>query len=700
MSLSLTLSNALSGLQVNQSALQVTSNNIANVNTAGYSRKVVNTSPRVLGSQGAGVEISAITRAVNQFLQRDVRTEAGILGQRQVRSEYLTRMQEMFGSVGDNTSITATIDAFSEALETLANDPESAAARLGAVNGATSTARSLNDLSRQIQSLRDQADREIATAVEEINHQLKVIADLNEKITGHRATGLNTGELEDQRDAALDKISKYMSIQYFERSNGAMVVMTAQGQTLVESQAAELGYSASGAMSADRRYLPPGHPDYPGTIGGIILNPGGASDPKTIASRDITYSLGAGSLSALVEMRDTTLSDLNAQFDELAARLRDELNAVHNQGIGYPGSDILNGTAEMPLGGATAINGTGIVRVGVLDADGNLQAWTDIDLSLMATVDDVVNAINGVAGLSASVDASGRLSIATTAPGTTVAVAEDETSPTSIPIGGTSRGFSHFFGLNDLFTTGLQYSSYSSGTVSTSTRVTTGGTLSFQTKAGTFSVNYMSGQSLDQVARAINDSLSGQGIRAEVQQVSGGVRLVIRNQTDEDFVLTDGGDLLAKLNVRAGIADAAADIAVRQDLAESPDKLSRGILLSDGGGYHIGAADDTIVRRMSELLTTNLSFGNVGGLPGVETTLSGYASSIISFNASSAANAATELTYQESLHRDLLDKSLSFSGVNMDEELTNMVVYQSAYQASARVIQTTNDLFDILVNLV
>src|SRR5690606_23132996 len=100
MSLSLTLSNALSGLQVNQSALQVTSNNIANVNTAGYSRKVVNTSPRVLGSQGAGVEISAITRAVNQFLQRDVRTEAGILGQRQVRSEYLTRMQEMFGSVG------------------------------------------------------------------------------------------------------------------------------------------------------------------------------------------------------------------------------------------------------------------------------------------------------------------------------------------------------------------------------------------------------------------------------------------------------------------------------------------------------------------------------------------------------------------------------------------------------------------------
>src|SRR3546814_2986470 len=98
MPLARALSNALSGLQVNQAALQVTSNNVANVNTPGYSRKVVETSARVLGGQGAGVEISAISRAVNQFLMRDVRTETSTLGARQVRSEYYTRMQQMLGN--------------------------------------------------------------------------------------------------------------------------------------------------------------------------------------------------------------------------------------------------------------------------------------------------------------------------------------------------------------------------------------------------------------------------------------------------------------------------------------------------------------------------------------------------------------------------------------------------------------------------
>src|SRR3546814_10436362 len=94
-----------------------------------------------------------------------------------------------------------------------------------------------------------------------------------------------------------------------------MVVMTTGGQTLVESQASQLGYSAAAAMTPDHRYVPPGSAGYPGTIGGIILNPTGSDDPSTLAARDLTQSLGEGRLSALVEMRDRTLADFGNQFE-------------------------------------------------------------------------------------------------------------------------------------------------------------------------------------------------------------------------------------------------------------------------------------------------------------------------------------------------------------------------------------------------
>src|SRR3546814_5368935 len=89
-------------------------------------------------------------------------------------------------------------------------------------------------------------------------------------------------------------------------------------------------------------------------------------------------------------MLDRTLADFGSQFDQLAARLRDEINAVHNQGIGYPGSAALNGTTQLPLGAGTAVNGTGVVRIGAVDANGDMVAGSiALDLSTGTTVADV-----------------------------------------------------------------------------------------------------------------------------------------------------------------------------------------------------------------------------------------------------------------------------------------------------------------------
>lgn len=704
MSLALTLSNALSGLQVNQAALQVTANNVANVNTEGYSRKTVETSSRVLGGLGAGAEITAITRAVNQFLTRDVRTESSALGERQVRADYYTRMQQLFGNLGDNTSIGATINDLATAMEDVATNPESAAHRINAVNAGVEAARSLNDLATNIQEMRGQADQEIEAAVDLINTQLEIIAELNVKISNNRVQGLGTADLEDQRDLAVNTVAEHMSIQYFERANGHLVVLTKNGQTLVETQAATLGYSQTTVMTPEQRYLPPSHPDYPGGLSGIILNPTPGASPASEGARDLTGSLGAGRLSGLLEMRDRTLSDLGSQFDELAARLRDEINAIHNQGVGYPGSPTLSGTTKLPQGGATTIEGTGIVRIGLTDADGNMApGYLDLDLSTVNTAADVVAAINGIAGMSASLDAAGRLTVSSTTPGMNVVIADDAAAPSEIAVGGGSRGFSHFLGLNDFFSQSTNYNSFTGDIVSPSIRSTTSGTLTIQTGTGSFNVAYTNGMRLDQVAQAINDGLSGQNVHAEVRQVTGGARLVITGPAGQDIMVTDSvpsGGLLDTLNMRPSIIGAAEDLAVRADIVDSPDKLSRGVLLGNAtDGYYVSSADAEIARDLAAVFSDKLSFSGVGGLSAVDATLADFGASILSFNATNAAAAQTELSYQETLHRNLKDKALSFSGVNMDEELSNMVVYQNAYQASARLVQAASDMFDVLVNL-
>src|SRR3546814_2114092 len=102
MSLSIALFNALSGLQVNQTALQVTSGNVANVNTPNYARKVHDQQNRVLGGIGVGVETAQIVRRIDEFLRRDLIQETTVLGSTEVRADYLNRMQAMFGSLGNN----------------------------------------------------------------------------------------------------------------------------------------------------------------------------------------------------------------------------------------------------------------------------------------------------------------------------------------------------------------------------------------------------------------------------------------------------------------------------------------------------------------------------------------------------------------------------------------------------------------------
>ena len=154
MSLSLALNNALSGININQQSLAVLSQNIANANTAGYSRKIINQSAVYLDGRGAGVSIDEVSRRVDSFLLRSIRLQSASVGASGVRVDYAERTQLLLGSPGAQNSLPNYLSTFFNSLQSLAQTPENATLRSGATNSGVSLAREIRALAQSLQDTR------------------------------------------------------------------------------------------------------------------------------------------------------------------------------------------------------------------------------------------------------------------------------------------------------------------------------------------------------------------------------------------------------------------------------------------------------------------------------------------------------------------------------------------------------------------
>lgn len=586
MSLGIALSSALTGLQHAQTALQVTSNNIANVNTDGYTRKSVASINRIIGGVGSGVMTTEIARSVDENLLREYRIAVSKLGFNSVQNDYLARSQDMFGTPENSDSLASTVAGFGAKLEALAASPEDITTRQQAVDAAVGLARQINSMADQIQSQRALADQEISRSVDAINTNLNKIAELNHQIAHDAALGRSSADLLDQRDLALKTLSEHLDVTYFTRDTGELVIQTSGGQTLLDTEVHALSHTPAAQMSAS------------------VTHAGGGIDGITVNGVDITDTLRSGRLAALVGIRDSTLPDLTAQLDEFAQKFSDSINAIHNDGAGFPAANALTGTRS--VAGSDAVAGSGTARIAVVDANGNaVAAPLDLDLSTTSDVNAVVAAINadlGPAGknvATASITANGHLEITATDPANGIAINEGDSD-----IDG--RGFSHYFGLNDLFV----------------------------------------------------------------------------------------GDPSVSL---------ASTLAVRSDIAADPQLLSRGEVASGAiaaSDNAVASGDNRVVQRLAQAFQGNVAFSAAGGLPAMNTTFADFATQILSTNANAAAEASDGLKFSSGLVQNLDQRIGDRSGVNIDEELSNLTVLQNAYAASARVVSVTNQMMQILNDMV
>lgn len=701
MSLSLALRTALSGLTATQAALQVTSDNIANASTPGYSRKTVDLESRRVLSQGAGVQTGEIQREVDNFVIRQLRDQRSVVGEYTVREQFLKQVENLFGTPEDNRTISNEINELQNAFEALAVTPEFSANALDVVNSARDLVDQFNQLAVTAQELRRDADEEIERLVSIINDKLSNVADLN--VLAVRATSLNqtTATVDDERDRLLSEIADYIDIRVFDRDDGSVDVYTGSSGLLVSSGVAStLSHTAISQASASIGYVDPTDSAYPGAITGIFL--GGSA-----ATNDITNRITGGRLKALIDMRDLELPNLQSEIDLLSKSITDQVNAIHNTGTSYPPPNSL--TSTQSFNAADVLSATGSFRFAVIDqSDGSVVETTDITLGGFTTINDVVAAIDGMTNASASLNAAGKLVVTADAAGNGVAINELD-SAVSV-IGSETRGLSHYLGLNDFFQANVSdsdYDTFSTARLDSSTSaIGVAGTLTFAANGVAATVNYLTTESIEDVAANINadGTLSGANITARVVDDGAGRRLIIQDADQNNFLLTDSGNLTANTGLTTDTTSKSTVFSVRSDILANAELIARAELSAAGGlapgddGVTVG--DASIATDLAGALNADISFSAAGGFSSTTTTLARYATSIIAVQSALSADATDQLDFNQSFMTTLESRASSVSGVNVDEELANLVILEQSFNASARVLTTVSQMFEELLNTV
>jgi flagellar hook-associated protein 1 FlgK len=362
---------AQQALMANQKALNVTSNNVANQNTPGYTREVVDFQSVDAvtlsgGTFGSGVTASATSqrdRVLEQQVQQQTQTQA----QSGALESALQQIQNIFGlsstsSSASSTVLSTSIDSFFSSLSTLASNPSDTATRQNVLTAANSLVAAFNSASNQLAQVSSSLNQQVGGDVGQVNSLTKTIASLNTQITS-LSPNADAGALEDQRQLAIAQLSKLVGLDQISTENNGITLTTSNGAVLVSG-------TQSFALSTTQ-------------VGGTTHILGG------VDGQDVTSNLTGGDLGGVLQARDQQLPSYQNALDSLAFGLGTQVNQQNGLGIdgsGNPGAAIFslppsqNGAAGLIAVAATNPNAVAAAAPGEGSA-GNTNASALSDLS-------------------------------------------------------------------------------------------------------------------------------------------------------------------------------------------------------------------------------------------------------------------------------------------------------------------------------
>jgi flagellar hook-associated protein 1 len=330
MSLSSALSIAMSGLTANQAGLSIVSSNVANAGTPGYVSQSVNLNEYGAGSVGTGVQVAGITRALDTYVQSQLRTETSGDGYADQMSSVLQQLQTVYGTPGGQGTLETAFSNLTTAVQGLQTNSGTFSAQSAVVTAAQNMAQELNSTTQGIQALRTNVQQDIATSVATANAAMTQIANLNTQLQGLSPTDPSTATLEDQRDTAINQLAQLVDVRVSTTGNNQVSIYTNSGVQLVGAQASTLSFNGPATLGASNLYSTNPTQNGVGTI--TLTSPSGAT-----TDMDATNGFSSGQIAADLQLRDTTLVQAQSQVDQLAASMSSALSDTTTAGTAVTG---------------------------------------------------------------------------------------------------------------------------------------------------------------------------------------------------------------------------------------------------------------------------------------------------------------------------------------------------------------------------
>lgn len=359
MSISGSLSSALSGLTAAAKAAEVVSSNIANATTEGYGRREVITTARSIGQSGQGVKIVGVQRHVDPILLSDRRRSEATQGERDTRAAFFNRLESAVGSPDSAASLSGRIAEFDTALLEAASRPDSEARLARVMDTARSLAAQIGAAAQAVQDARAHAGDRIEADVNLLNRTLAQISELNSHIRSSSSGARDPSALIDQRQQLIDSIASIVPLREIERDHGQIALYTTGGATLVDGAASVFGFDPSGIITADMSLSA-------GSLSGLTLN------GRPLATSSSASPIAGGRLAAHFAVRDTLAPEAQSKLDALAR-------------------DLLERFADPAVDPTLAANEAGMFT----DAGGNFLAANELGLAQRLTLNAAVDPRQG-----------------------------------------------------------------------------------------------------------------------------------------------------------------------------------------------------------------------------------------------------------------------------------------------------------------
>lgn len=684
----------------NQSNIHITGNNIANVDTPGYSRQT----PRIIerpglnvapGQIGQGAWTQDVLRHFDYFVERSYLQKHS--AESRYKSEYghLQSIESVFNEA-NSKGISSLLSKFLGSWNALVSTPESQPVRETIVSAGQNFASTIRQTEEYLSNYQNRLDTLINQDVESVNRILKQIADLNKQINIYDDPGNNNANvLLDQRDQLSRELSNYIDVDISNNGRGDYTIYTKAGHTLVENNTSfSLAFEGPKATS-----FPKSTSTYNGTAGFsgesyreytvefVTADTVASGNAKYRVSLDggatwIKDETGADVLYTATNSSDITdVKGLGIYFDGSGSfAAGDRFEIVPKSALYWvtPTTNPLNISPQLLGNGSensSRISG-GTLAANLYVRDYDLGSYREqLDSFAKSVIWEVNREHSQGVGLIKNDYMQGTYRV----------------QDVNVPLGGNTSGLA----FNDRLQSGnVMFYIYDSATGKIVDAPNTYGPLDFRSVTPA-SPNFDPAiHSLENVKDVINASY-GTYLNATIQDN----RLVIDSRS-ADYQFAVGGDtsgLLAALGLNTYFTgNGSADIGINETVVQDHRKLCAGAI---NGGFEGNAGDSDVARALSELGTKKVRIPGLGMNQDTTGTLLGYYGTLVSNVGSDTAKSKFSYHYESALASDLDARQAETAGVNLDEELTLLIRYQNSYKAAAKLITTADQMFQTLLGI-